>query len=626
MVRRRMRWPRPIAGALLALLCFSSQGAGQRPDVRFAWLSDTHVGSTTGAEDLAAAVGEINSSQDIQFVLLSGDITEFGSNEQLRLAKSILDTLRKPYHIIPGNHDTKWSESGGTAFPAIWGAERFVFDVGGYRFIGVHQGPRMKMADGHWAPEDLRWLDTVLTAMPHRQPFLIVTHYPVDSSIANWYELLARAKRYNLQAFLVGHGHGNRSENYEEVPAAMGRSLLRAADSTGGYTLGRISRDTLSLAERRTSRWSGPVWLRIGLGQRDYARNEQTWPRPDFSVNREYPDIDTLWSFRSGYLIASSAGVGEGIVVFGDASGRIYGLSAKDGSTVWIYSTLGPVYSSPAIAEGLVVFGSTDSSIHCLNVGDGSLRWRVRTGAPVVASPLVMKGVVYVGGSDRKFRAIHLRSGSLVWEYSGVDGFIECTPLVYEGAVYFGAWDETFYALDVQTGKLVWKWRSETPGILYSPAGCRPVGAGGQIFIVAPDRRMTAFGAATGAVHWRSGDHQVRESLGASADGKRIFIRTIKDSILALASSSPVPRTLWSVNAGFGYDINSAMPVEKEGVLFYGTKNGFLFALDSITGRLLWKHRVGVAAVHTVTPLDARRVVTTDFDGTVQLVMDQHVK
>src|SRR6476661_5466170 len=53
----------------------------------FAWLSDTHVGSLTGEEDLRASVRDINSQTGLSFVVISGDITEYGSLAQLRLAK-----------------------------------------------------------------------------------------------------------------------------------------------------------------------------------------------------------------------------------------------------------------------------------------------------------------------------------------------------------------------------------------------------------------------------------------------------------------------------------------------------------------------------------------------------------
>ena len=70
-------------------------------------------------------------------MILSGDITDFGSDSEFMLAKKILDSLNKPWHIIPGNHDANWSESGTNSFKKIFGAETFQFKYGdifsGYR-------------------------------------------------------------------------------------------------------------------------------------------------------------------------------------------------------------------------------------------------------------------------------------------------------------------------------------------------------------------------------------------------------------------------------------------------------------------------------------------------------------
>ena len=64
----------------------------------------------------------------------------------------------------------------------------------------------------------------------------------------------------------------------------------------------------------------------------------------------------------------------------------------------------------------------------------------------------------------------------------------------------------------------------------------------------------------------------------------------------------------------------AAMLVEKDGVVFYGTKNGLLLALDAKTGGIQWQHKIGVGVVNTVTPLSANEVLATDFDGKVTLV------
>jgi outer membrane protein assembly factor BamB len=140
------------------------------------------------------------------------------------------------------------------------------------------------------------------------------------------------------------------------------------------------------------------------------------------------------------------------------------------------------------------------------------------------------------------------------------------------------------------------------------------------VFIVAPDRHMTALRVSDGSQVWRSGAVEVRESIGLSDDGDRVYVRAMRDLLCALASAAEVPQKVWETNAGFGYDINSAMPVEKDGVLFYGTKNGMIIALDGNTGEMLWQHKLGPGLVNTLVPLSARAVLATDFDGVVALV------
>jgi 3',5'-cyclic AMP phosphodiesterase CpdA len=103
----------------LGFLLLSVFSFSQTKPFQFAFISDTHIGSPNGSaeEDLRRTVADINSiKEQIAFVVITGDITELGTNQQLQLAKQILDSLQIPYYIIPGNHDTGWSESGGLSF------------------------------------------------------------------------------------------------------------------------------------------------------------------------------------------------------------------------------------------------------------------------------------------------------------------------------------------------------------------------------------------------------------------------------------------------------------------------------------------------------------------------------
>jgi 3',5'-cyclic AMP phosphodiesterase CpdA len=235
----------------IVLVVFAQIIFPQSDTIRFAWMSDTHIGNPTAAEDLRNSVNDINSLYGLDFTILSGDITEMGSNEELRFAKQILDSLQQPYYIVPGNHDCKWSESGATMFARLWGDDRFVVQYDEYLFIGLHQGPRMRMGDGHWAPEDMKWLDSVLQTVSKDRRIFFVTHYPIDEGIDNWYEVLDRMKNYNTQAFLFGHGHRNKTYTFEGIPGVMGRSNLRAGNPQVAYTIGEIVTDTVKFFEKK---------------------------------------------------------------------------------------------------------------------------------------------------------------------------------------------------------------------------------------------------------------------------------------------------------------------------------------------------------------------------------------
>ncbi len=330
---------------LLAAWTFACAAAAQpHQTFRFAFLSDTHVGSETGAEDLERSVRDINAMPGIGFVIVSGDLTEMGSNDQLILTKTILDSLAIPYHVIPGNHDAKWSESGCTEFSELWGKDKFDFEYGGIRFVGCASGPNMRMGDGHVPPEDIRWLDSVLVHLPDRNaPLIFVNHYPLDPGLDNWYEIIDRLRQCNTVAVLCGHGHANKALNFEGIPATMGRSNLRAKHPVGGYNIVEVTEDSLLFSERTPGVGSGGVWRGIAFHHADYRNDTTHYARPDFSVNTRYPGVKEVWSTECGYSIGSTPAVWGGLAIVGNAGGSVVGYSLEDGSVRWIFRTRGSV-------------------------------------------------------------------------------------------------------------------------------------------------------------------------------------------------------------------------------------------------------------------------------------------
>ena len=83
---------------LFFLLCQLSQLNAQ--DFRFALITDTHIAdNTSAAEDLKNSIEQINATPNLDFVLVTGDISENGDRKSLQIAHDLLSQLKIRYYI-----------------------------------------------------------------------------------------------------------------------------------------------------------------------------------------------------------------------------------------------------------------------------------------------------------------------------------------------------------------------------------------------------------------------------------------------------------------------------------------------------------------------------------------------
>lgn len=586
----------------------------------FAHVTDTHVGGATGADDLRRTVADINALPGIAFVILSGDVTEFGSDQELRLARQILDSLRIPWYVVPGNHDTNWSENGGNTFRTIFGSETFSFTYGGYRFAGTSSGPNMRMSPGQVPRENLVWMDSLFASgQDPEQPLIYINHYPQDSSLNNWYEAIDRVKTQNVQMMLCGHGHQNKLEEFEGIPSVMGRSNLRAKDSVGGYNLVTLAGDSAIYRERVTGIGTKASWASVPLRNHHFRTDTRNWPRPYFGMNQKYPSVKQLWRFSDNSDIGAGMAVYKKLIMAVNTSGELYALYSRSGKRKWTARTGGKIYSTPAVWKDWVVVGSSDHYIYAFSATDGKLRWKVAANKPVLGSALIHEGVAYIGSSDGEFRAITVETGEVRWSFTGIKGHITAKPLFYRNAVYIGSWDNGFYAFDAQTGALRWEWDNGYTNRMFSAAACNPVGANGRVFVVAPDRFMTALDAATGQVIWRRKMEgiRVRESMGLSADSSLVYVKTMDGELLGISTSASDMEIAWKSGLQLPYELTPSAITESDGVVFVPSHSGLLTAVQSKTGGVLWQFKCSNAMVNPLLPLGGRRVVASTMDGSI---------
>ncbi|MCF3109160.1 PQQ-binding-like beta-propeller repeat protein [Niabella sp. CC-SYL272] len=603
----------------IVLCCFFVKLAAAQASFQFAQISDLHIGSNNADEDLRRTVKDINANPDIRFVIASGDITEFGADAEIKLAKQILDSLNKPWYIVPGNHDDNWSESGTNTFNRVFGNEVFAFSYGGIHFLGANCGPNMKMSPGQVPYGNIVWLDSVLATIPAREPVIFVDHYPLDSSLNNWYEIADRLKKHNIQLYMCGHGHQNRRYDFEGIPGVMGRSNLRAKDSIGGYNIITIENGRATYRERKPGMETKKEWAAVVLKDHHLERDTRSWFRPSYAINQRYPQVKEIWRYQDSSDIGNGFVLYKNRIITPDSRGRVLAIDPDANRVVWRFVTGGKIYAAPAIEKNRIVIPSTDGTIYCLNADNGSLLWSVPTAKSIVATPVIRNGAVFVGSSEGKFRALRLSDGKAIWEYDAIKNFVKAVPLYTEGKLIFGSWGNELYALSSKTGKAEWVFRDGYSNRMLSPASCLPVTAFGRIFMVAPDRYMTVLDATTGKLIWkhRWNEHWVRESMGLSADKKLVFAKTMQGHLVGVDTKADSAVVVWKTENVFNYELNPSTITEQKGRVYAFSDKGVIAAFDRKTGATVWVHKVANCLVHDLQFINDHKIAITTMDGKI---------
>lgn len=584
---------------------------------KFALITDTHIGSPNNNEDLQRTVDDINQNMpEIEFAIVSGDVTEFGSDKELTIAKNILDQLNVPTYVIPGNHDSNWSESGTNSFLTIFGTETFGFEHNGYKFFGLPSGPNMRMSPGQIPREGITWFNEQLEQTDKETPIIFVNHYPMDNSLNNWFEVMDALKPYNVKAMLCGHGHNNRAYNFEGINAAMLRSNLRAKEEYGGYNVVSITQDSILFQERVVSGKTLAPWLSYSTeGRPQWDENP---PRPDYSINDNHAHVKEVWAVQENGDMGGGMALIKNDLIYTTTKGEVKKVDARTGKNRWSYQTNGKIYSTPTVCNKVVWVSSTDKNLYGLRLKNGKPLFSLPNERSVVASPVCDNNLVIVPGTDGKCKAWNRKSGQEVWQFDEIENFTLTRPLVKDGIVFFGSWGNEFYALNTKTGNLKWKWYNGQNNRMFSPAQVVPIITHNKVFLASPDRYMTVLDEETGAVIWRHNDleNRVRESIGVSEDGNTVYAKTMDGDILAIDATVNERKIKWiSSGEDMGYELAPTPVVEKNGVVYAPTDKGLIYAYSATDGSFLWKYRIATGLINMILPTDANELYVSSMDG-----------
>ncbi len=584
-----------LISAILPLLSVSSIAAQ-----RIAVLSDVHVTPGNANESqLRLAVDEINAA-DFDVVIMNGDLGNEGSVEELENVKSILDNIRHPLHVLPGNHENTWSRSATKAFFDLWGNDRFVTRIDSLVIVGINCGPFMKMGDGHIKQEDLHWLKATLdTAVTPGTRVLSFNHYPLLDDLDNYTDYITLLEQYPVVGHINGHYHRWRIYNaggdgYTGMPCVMTRAL-DMGNGDYGYTIIDID----------------PEWVHVynkTIGHKPEARyafanstKHSKAKLPD-SKKLNIPDgfkVDKVWADSAS--VFTRLGFDKENVYFGNSLGYARAVRKTDGSGVWSIPTGASLFSRPVkLASGKIAVPAHDAILLITPEGKIAGKLASKSGPYVADGTLTPDGKAYIQGADGRIERRRADNGKLEWSYDSIFNYCQAAPAIDGDDLIFGAWDTNLRCLDLKSGRLRWCWNNGKTANMLGPGNVVPVISGDKVIIVAPDRYMTMLDRKSGRELWRDNSHRYRESLGHSEDGSRVYAKTMDGELVAIDATSPVFKELWTCDLGLGYEHAPCVIVEKDGYVYTGSRRGIVTISKADGSGLVAQLPLGVSEINGI--------------------------
>lgn len=569
---------------------------------RIAVLSDIHV-SPGGANEkaLRQAVREINATP-YDLVVVNGDLANEGSDYELTNVKSVLDSITHPMFLVPGNHESTWSQSAVKTFVDLWGNDRFVTEKDSLILIGIACGPFMKMGNGHIKQEDLHWLrDTLRKRVTPGKRVLSFNHYPLFlPDLDNVQDYIETLEEFPVIAHINGHYHRWKTYNMggdgsgSDLPCIMVRSLdLGKGDY--GYADIEVSPEWIHvynkrIGEPREAKYAFPATT-------EHAKAK--FPERPALVAPEGFTVTKVWTDSAS--VFTRLGFDRNNVYFGNSLGYARAVDKNSGNLRWSVPTGASLFSRPVALKNRIAVPAHDGILF-LDPATGKAKGKAASKeGPYVADGLVTPdGKGYIQGAFKRIERRRPSDGKLVWSYDSIFNYCQASPTIEGNELLFGAWDTNLRMLDLQSGKLRWAWNNGSPHNMFGPGNVVPVIAGERVYVVAPDRYMTAIDRKTGKTLWRDKSHRYRESMGVSEDHTRIYAKTMDGELVAVDATAPDFRELWTIDLGLGYEHAPCVIVEKDGYIYTGSLAGRVTITRADDHKLIASLPLGVSEVNGI--------------------------
>lgn len=198
------------------------------------------------------------------------------------------------------------------------------------------------------------------------------------------------------------------------------------------------------------------------------------------------------------------------------------------------------------------------------------------------------------------------------WVYA-TTGAIWSSPVLVQKTLFFGNDDGVVFALGSENGRV--KWQYKTGGMVR----CKPAIEKKTVYISSDDGYLYAIDIGTGSLRWRVNiENNVRKRLPANDEPYDFdYLQSspnVTDGVLYIGSSN---HHLYAINTSDGSikwrfptkGIIRATPLVHDAVVYVGSWDGYMYALKAGVGELIWSSRIGEVIQSTAAIYENKLII-----------------
>ena len=338
---------------------------------------------------------------------------------------------------------------------------------------------------------------------------------------------------------------------------------------------------------------------------------------------------------------------GDGMVFAGSFENQQLGLNATTGKIIWDTLTKGPMIFDGAYSDGLFFRGGTDdNTMYCFDALTGKIVWTYTPPSDpdgyFTTGPAIAYGTVYEMNKDGYLYALNEKTGALIWKYKSPDNdFLwPGMPTVADGKIYvttgqYAAYNgpaqiSQYACINAYNGQTIWTLPIEA----LAPRESAIV-AYGNLYIIP--------GNVTAAVDTTSGtEYSTNNELWAIGGSAQAPTPSNTPTPAATPTPTPVLTPIMS-SAASNWTMFRADPAHSStagqgpsnltiawkfttdgsvisspsvvnGIVYAGSQDKNVYALDAYSGKLIWKYATGGSIEDSPAVADGMLYIESD-DG-----------